>query len=144
MRRLAGFDTLAKIENVPIDSEDRPKEQIVITGVNVFINPFEGVDEEMAAAHARASDPAFAAAEEEAKREAEDSQAWYNTQTARPEPLREGVGKYIAAEHLRYGAPAAPPAEGQAAPPKKKLKGSGGFSDFSAWWGERRRVSVLS
>ncbi|EOD13495.1 hypothetical protein EMIHUDRAFT_557972 [Emiliania huxleyi CCMP1516] len=132
-RVVGGFDALTRIEAVKTDKEDRPTQAVSISGVNVLVNPFDNLDAEMAEAHEREADPAAAAAEEKAKRAAEDAQAWYNGPVERPKQLREGVGKYIAAEHLRYGAPAAPPAEGQAAPPKKKLKGSGGFSDFSAW-----------
>ena len=132
-RVVGGFDALTRIEAVKTDKEDRPTQAVSISGVNVLVNPFDNLDAEMAEAHEREADPAAAAAEEKAKRAAEDAQAWYNGPVERPKQLREGVGKYIAAEHLRYGAPAAPPAEGQAAPPKKKLKGGGGFSDFSAW-----------
>uniref|UniRef100_A0A7S0NWF3 PPIase cyclophilin-type domain-containing protein n=1 Tax=Calcidiscus leptoporus TaxID=127549 RepID=A0A7S0NWF3_9EUKA len=154
-RVVGGFDTLAKIEKVPTDETDKPTEPIAIVGVNILVNPFESVEDEMAEAHARASDPAAAQAADEAKQMAEDSQAWYNVPTARPQAHRSGIGKYIPQQPWEAAAAASPAAaaasvcESSAAcesstsaavgevalPPLKKAKHKGGaaFGDFSGW-----------
>jgi len=140
---VGGFDTLAKIEKVATDEEDRPTEPVSFLSASVFVNPLEGLDAEMEDAHARASDPAAAKAHDEALKANEDSQAWYNTPTAQPTAYRAGVGKYISQAAYSGSAPqatAAPtPAVDEALaaaeanpPPKKKAKG-GGFGDFSGW-----------
>mmetsp|Transcript_22695 Transcript_22695/g.37513 ORF Transcript_22695/g.37513 Transcript_22695/m.37513 type:complete len:558 (+) Transcript_22695:118-1791(+) len=135
-RVVGGFDTLTKIESVPVDGDERPTQDVSITGVNVFVNPLEGLAEQMAKAHARASNPEAAKAEDDAKRQLEDGQAWYNTPVAQPQAVREGIGKYIAAQHLsaRLSAPAnSSAAVLEDAPPTKKAKNSARGFDFSNW-----------
>ena len=46
-RLVGGHDTLAKIEKVPTDADDRPKEEVRIIDAVVFVNPYENVDAEM-------------------------------------------------------------------------------------------------
>lgn len=45
---------------------------------------------------------AFASVEAE-KQRAQDKEAWYTTPATREQPLREGVGKYIAQKHFEAG-----------------------------------------
>ena len=54
----------------------------------------------------------------------------------KPQPLRAGVGKYIAQKHLdppRGSLSASLPADDAPRPPAKKLKGGSSFGDFSSW-----------
>eukprot|EP00965_Chrysotila_dentata_P014417 477816-Pleurochrysis_carterae.AAC.1 len=142
-RVVGGFDTLSAFEKVPTDSDDRPTQHVAITGVAIIVNPFDKVEEEMAAAHAREADPEAARAHDAAKRLAEDSQAWYNVPIAQPEPVRQGIGKYIKLEGGASAAAASTAAASAAAaaaalaeeppPPKKAKRQGGGFGDFSSW-----------
>ena len=127
-RLVGGHDTLAKIEKVPTDADDRPKEEVRIIDAVVFVNPYENVDAEMEAAHAKASDPEGAKAAEAARIAAEDAQAWYNMEPAKPTAHRAGIGKYIANRHVE------PPRADEPPPPKRpKAAGPGAFGDFSKW-----------
>ena len=93
---MGGLDTLAKVERVPTDKEDKPTaEQVTITGVNVFVNPFENLEAEIAESHRLKMDPEAAKAEAKAKLAEEDAQPWYTNAAEKPKPLRQGVGKYI-------------------------------------------------
>jgi len=65
-----------------------------------------------------------------------DSEAWFNTDVAKPTVHRQGIGKYIApaagaADNAARSA-AALEAEAPPEPPKKRAKGGGGF-DFGRW-----------
>jgi len=131
---VGGFDALARIERVPTDKEDRPAEPVSISGITVLVDPFETLDSEMQAAHAREADPVGAAAADQARRAAEDAQAWYNGPISRPKALREGVGKYISTEHLQGQAPPAGAPE-ELRPPKRTKPDAQGYqlSNFSGW-----------
>lgn len=148
-RVVGGMETLTKLEKLPTDKEDRPTEPVTLNGGSVFINPFEGLDEKMAAAHAKEADPGAALAEEKAKTASIDQEAWFNNSVALPTAHRAGIGKYIAPKLLEGGsASAAAVSESSSSrvvpvraeesssehePPKKKAKGGGGFGDFSGW-----------
>ncbi|KAL8168337.1 hypothetical protein V2J09_009836 [Rumex salicifolius] len=43
---VGGLTTLAAMEKVPVDDDDRPLEEIKINSVNVFVNPYNEPDEE--------------------------------------------------------------------------------------------------
>lgn len=42
----AGFDVLTAMERVPVDADDRPEQEIKITGASVFVNPYKEMEEE--------------------------------------------------------------------------------------------------
>ena len=117
--------------------------QITLKGVSVLVNPFADLDAKIEAEVSKRANPTQAAAEEKAKRAAEDGEAWFNHQVEKPKPLRAGVGMYIAAEHLKgVGAVAASSqamadpsslTELQLAEPPKKKPKSSGFGDFNGW-----------
>jgi len=157
---VGGLDTLARLESLPTDADDRPIEAVTILGVTIFVNPFEGLEEAMEAERAAKADPAAAIAAAKEKDALEDHQPWFNHERP-PAPVqhRAGIGKYIAPKHLAADAPPRPPegasaatsggglgASGGAAalvaasladaaepPPKKKARSGGGFGDFSSW-----------
>ena len=151
---VGGLDTLARIEALPTDKDDRPLEPVTLLGASIFVNPFADIDVKMDAALAEKANPGAAAAAEKAKRAAEDAEPWFNYQPERPKELRAGVGKYIAPQHFHdESAPAArqQPASSSSAvvdaaalqasalaeaadePPKKKPKSTGGFGSFDGW-----------
>ena len=41
----AGFEALIAMEKVPTDDDDRPKQEIKITGATVFVNPYKDEEE---------------------------------------------------------------------------------------------------
>ena len=42
----SGFEVLTAMEKVPVGDEDRPQQQISITGATVFVNPYKDEEEE--------------------------------------------------------------------------------------------------
>lgn len=129
-RVVGGMETLQRIEDVPTDAMDRPTQTVKITSCTVFANPYTELR----------------LAEEKAEREAEEAKAkaeamknggahtgkfWSDPATAlaqasqRAAPVSStatGVGKYVAAAPVNTSAP-----------PAKKPKQSGGFSNFDSW-----------
>lgn len=126
---VGGLTTLAAMEKVPVDDDDRPLEEIKITSVTVFVNPYTEPDEE----------------EEETKeKEAEDEDndkvgSWYSnpgTGTAGSGAVGGGggVGKYLKARSaLPESATVDAGSTEPAVPKKRKLASAGEFKDFSAW-----------
>lgn len=127
---VGGLTTLAAMEKVPVDDDDRPLEEIKITSVTVFVNPYTEPDEE----------------EEETKeKEAGDEDndkvgSWYSnpgTGTAGSGSGAVGgggVGKYLKARSaLPESATVDAGSTESAVPRKRKLASAGEFKDFSAW-----------
>lgn len=146
---VGGFDTLTKLEKVPTDDEDRPLQDITITGVTVFVNPYKDLLEEErkkkeaeqeAAAKKERSNGGGSGGAEGAK----EYGAWFSdpgataakaSATARASGESggggAGVGRYLKAPVV--GVPAA--ADGGAAPPHKKAKVApkAALANFDAW-----------
>ena len=154
-RVVGGMDVLARLEALPTDKDDRPKQPVTLNGGSVFVNPFADIEAKMAAAQAKLDDPTGADAEAKAKAEAEDREAWFNNATLnKPVAHRAGIGKFIAPHHLKQGEPGGASAAGSAAatssalksiaaadmseaappePPKKRARATGGFGSFDSW-----------
>ncbi|XP_062101808.1 peptidyl-prolyl cis-trans isomerase CYP65 [Humulus lupulus] len=127
---VGGLTTLAAMEKVPVDDDDRPLEEIKITGVNVFVNPYSEPDEE----------EEKEAAENEKKAEDEDNDkigSWYSnpgTGTMGSGAVGGGVAKYLKARTAQ--AESAVVDNGSAAAVTKKRKmgtSTAEFKDFSSW-----------
>lgn len=43
---IAGFDVLTAMERIPVDADDRPEQEIKITGTEVFVNPYKELEDE--------------------------------------------------------------------------------------------------
>ncbi|WJZ91847.1 hypothetical protein VitviT2T_010888 [Vitis vinifera] len=128
---VGGLMTLSAMEKVPVDDNDRPLEEIKITGVTVFVNPYTEPDAE----------------EEEEKtkdgKNAEDEEndkvgAWFSnpgTGTAEPGDVGGGVGKYLKARTGQAEHAAADTGlQAMTVAKKRKLGGpTAEFKDFSAW-----------
>ncbi|XP_077995435.1 RING-type E3 ubiquitin-protein ligase PPIL2-like [Glandiceps talaboti] len=124
---VGGLDTLTSMEAVETDKKDKPKEDIKIESISVFVNPFDEVD--LALRDEREKD--VKAKEEEAKKRASATVSVAPKVDEAPKVYRSGVGKYISTsastskriseeEATKYSS-------------KKKAKGAGGFGSFSSW-----------
>ncbi|KAL9464151.1 hypothetical protein AB3S75_001867 [Citrus x aurantiifolia] len=128
---VGGLTTLAAMEKVPVDENDRPLEEIKITGVTVFVNPYsepdEGEEEEKA--------------KDEKNAEDEDKDkvgSWYSnpgTGTQAGAVGGGGVGKYLKARSAPIDSAADDGGLTAIATAKKRKVGvsTGEFKDFSGW-----------
>ncbi|CAN1333626.1 Peptidyl-prolyl cis-trans isomerase CYP65 [Linum perenne] len=127
---VGGLTALAAMEKVPVDDDDRPLEEIKITKVTVFVNPYTEPDEE---------EEEKAKAEEEANDEDKDKVgSWYSnpgTGTTHSEAGSGTVGKYLKARNAAALTESAA-ADLSSVSVGKKRKASGSameFKDFSGW-----------
>lgn len=124
---VGGLLTLSAMEKVPVDDDDRPLEEIKITGVTVFVNPYTEPDEEDEKEKEK----------EEKIAEDEDNDkvgSWYSnpgTGAMESRAVSGGVGKYLKARSAQ-----AADTELQATTVAKKRKSGAPvaeFKDFSTW-----------
>ncbi|XP_043713673.1 peptidyl-prolyl cis-trans isomerase CYP65 [Telopea speciosissima] len=123
---VGGLTTLAAMEKVPVDDNDRPLEEIKITSVTVFVNPYTEPDDE-----------------EQQKRDEKNTDdvdndkvgSWYSNPssgTMESAAVGGGVGKYLKAKTSLAEA-----AIGDANLPsiakKRKTIVSEEYKDFSSW-----------
>lgn len=128
---VGGLTTLAAMEKVPVDSNDRPLEEIKITGVTVFLNPYSEPDEEEEEEKAK----------DEKNAEDEDKDqvgSWYShpgTGTETGAVVGGGVGKYLKAKSAPVDSAAHDSGLTAIATTKKRKVGvsAGEFKDFSGW-----------
>ncbi|KAL4431394.1 hypothetical protein ABPG75_006650 [Micractinium tetrahymenae] len=130
-RVVGGFEVLTLMEKVPTDDDDRPLQDIKITGATVFVNPYKELLEE----EAKAEEAKRKQAEKEQQGFANDDEFgrwWSNPASAAAAAgggggsSGSGVGRYLSA-----GAAG----EAVAAPAAKKAKTApgGGYGNFDAW-----------
>ncbi|KAH7845497.1 hypothetical protein Vadar_002903 [Vaccinium darrowii] len=129
---VGGLLTLSAMEKVPVDDNDRPLEEIKITGVTVFVNPYTEPDEEDEKEKVK----------DEKNTEDEDNEkvgSWYSnpgTGATESGAGSGGVGKYLKARSAQAESAAAADTGPQATSVAKKRKlGApvGEFKDFSTW-----------
>jgi len=121
---VGGLDTLTAIERIEVDEHDRPTEEITLTNMTIFVNPFEEIDEQLQKEK-----------EEEDRKAEEEKQLQKERRVAKVEAKKKvyrpnAVGKYIPTNISKRpveGSPLAAPSS------SKKIKSSGGFGDFSTW-----------
>lgn len=119
---VGGLDTLNELERIEVDNKDRPIEDIIIQKAQVFVDPFEEVDEQLAKERA----------DDLAKQQKEKQ-----TQAAKPKPtaqlkvFREGVGKYLNKDAVKADlkAEAGTSSEDPAAKKSKRYD----FGNFKTW-----------
>ncbi|KAJ0097357.1 hypothetical protein Patl1_28514 [Pistacia atlantica] len=128
---VGGLTALAAMEKVPIDDNDRPLEEIKITNVTVFVNPYSEPDEE---------EEEKAKEEENAEDEDKDKVgSWYsNPGTGATEGGAiggGGVGKYLKSRNQQIESIADDRGLNAIAAAKKRKVGvsTGEFKDFSGW-----------
>lgn len=78
------------IEKVEVDNKDRPIEDIVIQSVQVFVDPFQEADEQLAAERA--------AEVERLAQEASQSKTTDKKDNDTQKIYRSGIGKYVKLE----------------------------------------------
>ncbi|GBP26172.1 Peptidyl-prolyl cis-trans isomerase-like 2 [Eumeta japonica] len=89
---VGGMDTLQAMEQIEVDNKDRPIQDIIIEGAQVFVDPFAEAAEQLANERL-----------EELKRKAEAEDPGIKPKKASNQPLkvfREGVGKYLNLQEL--------------------------------------------
>lgn len=125
---VGGLTTLSALENVPVDDNDRPLEEIKIIEVEVYVNPYTEPDEE--------DEEKNKNEEKVADEENDKVGSWFSNPVSRSfesPAVSGGVGKYLKAknekrESISSGLPLA-------SVPKKRKTGdlTGELKDFSAW-----------
>ncbi|KAJ8681576.1 hypothetical protein QAD02_017368 [Eretmocerus hayati] len=118
---VGGLETLNAMEKIEVDNKDRPIEDILVHGVQIYVDPYEEADEQLAKERAEekervARDEAEKAAPK--KKEGEDLKVY-----------RSGVGKFIPAKFEHKLSKIEPKAE----VPRKKKKVVP-FQDGFAFW----------
>ncbi|XP_073131722.1 peptidyl-prolyl cis-trans isomerase CYP65 isoform X2 [Henckelia pumila] len=126
---VGGLTTLSALEKVPVDDDDRPLEEIKITGVEIYVNPYAESDDEDNTDKEKTADD----------EENDKIGSWYSnpgTTAAQNPASGDGVGKYL---KVRI-APAASATTldsdvlaGSVVKKRKFGKSSGELKDFSAW-----------
>lgn len=105
---VGGMETLTEMERIEVDNKDRPIEDIIIVKCQIFVDPYEEADEQLAKER-----------EDEKQRLAEEAA---NLKEVKKEPLKiykSGVGKYINPEKINKLGSNSESGESK----KKKLKG---------------------
>ncbi|GAB1869842.1 RING-type E3 ubiquitin transferase [Camponotus japonicus] len=118
---VGGLDTLNTIEKVEVDNKDRPIEDIVIQGVQVFVDPFQEADEQLAAERA--------AEAERLAQEANQSKTTDKKDNDIQKIYRSGIGKYVKLENEKLNKR---DADAEPATKKKKVL-SQSYGDFSSF-----------
>ena len=136
---VGGLNVLDRLEVLPTDSNDRPVKDITINEIVVFVDPFEEWKKQQ-----KEKEDEDKAEELRNKEETDDQKTTWTGKRLRDDRIREksgarevGVGRYIQAGKAQ---PLQDKDEliGEGEPyyeelPKKKMKPSGGFGDFSSW-----------
>ncbi|KAK0402705.1 hypothetical protein QR680_016486 [Steinernema hermaphroditum] len=125
---VGGMETLAEIEQVETDGNDRPKDPVLFLAAQIFVDPFEE-------AQAQVDKERKEARDKEMKISGASSSS--DSVLQKPKEYSSGVGKYINPE--TFGKNSAkrgmedPLYIGNDAPKKKVLKSQFKMNDFSAW-----------
>jgi peptidyl-prolyl cis-trans isomerase-like 2 len=139
-RMIDGMDTLKMLEDVPVDSSDRPKEEVKIVEAVVYVDPFEEFWKSRRESEEAEKEKA------ERKKGDEERTTWTGKRIRNDgRALGDGgggVGKYMKAS-LSANTPQLSEQDEivefvdddfeQAKPAKKKAKGGAGFGNFDGW-----------
>jgi peptidyl-prolyl cis-trans isomerase-like 2 len=121
---VGGLETLTEIERIEVDNKDAPIEDIVIISTQIFVDPYQEADEQLAAERQVEVEKIQKEKEEIAKKKL----------SAKKLPLkavREGVGKYLM--KLPTKSKASATATSSDEPAAKKKKASNNFNNFNSW-----------
>jgi peptidyl-prolyl cis-trans isomerase-like protein 2 len=134
-RVVGGLDVLQKLENVPVDSSNRPLDDVVMEKVVVFVDPFEEFQKQKHEKDAAEKE------KEEIKRQGgteDDKTTWTGKRirgdgTVVQNDQSASVGKYInTASEKDVGSSGVSDDLQDMEPVKKKVK-AGGFGNFDGW-----------
>lgn len=120
---VGGLDTLNAMERVEVDNKDRPIEDIVIQGIQVFVDPFQEADDQLAAER-------IAEAERLAQEASRTKPADKTDKNDAQKIYRSGIGKYVKLEHEKSDKW---DGNAESATKKKKVSGSQSYGDFSSF-----------
>ncbi|XP_046326965.2 RING-type E3 ubiquitin-protein ligase PPIL2-like [Haliotis rufescens] len=123
---VGGLETLDKMEAIEVNKHDKPKEEIKIENVIVFVNPFDEADEQLKKEREDELEKQKAAAEAERKKKERRKM-----EEEGPRVFKKGVGKYINMSTLKRSKDEEDASSETVK--KKKTKGEYSFGDFSAW-----------
>lgn len=134
---VGGFDTLQRIENLPVDEQDRPLDDCVLEGVVVYVDPFEEFLKQRSEKEQKEQ-------HEEAVRRAggreDDRTTWTGKRIRADGKVESGGGEEVGVgKYLKHATAAAQDDEivGEweepEPPPAKKAKKGGGFGNFDSW-----------
>ncbi|ESO03990.1 hypothetical protein HELRODRAFT_185601 [Helobdella robusta] len=121
---VGGMETLDKMEKIKTDDKDRPLEKICIEHCNVFYDPYDEVDKQLAMEREDANVKKLKEDDEMRRKKLDDKTA--NKQTLKV--FSSGVGKYINPK-LSKQIQEIDPEE----PRRKKFKPVANHMDFSSW-----------
>ncbi|KAL6256161.1 hypothetical protein P5V15_012278 [Pogonomyrmex californicus] len=117
---VGGLDTLNAMERVEVDNKDRPIEDIIIQGVEIFVDPFQEADNQLATERV--------AEAERLTREASQNKPNKTDKNDTQKVYRSGIGKYVKLEQKLDKW------DGNAEPVTKKKKIlSQSYGDFSSF-----------
>lgn len=122
---VGGSETLDKIEQMPVDKQDRPVEDLVIESTSVFVDPFAEVDEQLEQERQKAA--------EEAKASSGDRRKEVNKGELSKKELESCKRKIGALIDLSKLDKMQKEANGPSAKVKRKAVGSESFGNFSSW-----------
>lgn len=117
---VGGLETLAEMERIEVDNKDSPIEDILVQSVQIFVDPYQEVDDELAAVRQADADKLRQEKEEMLKKKKE----------AKKQPLkvyREGVGKYLTKISTKTSTSVG------SEPAAKKKKVNNDFQNFKSW-----------
>lgn len=139
-RVVDGMDVLKKLEDVPVDSNDRPKEEVKIVEAVVYVDPFEEFWKSRREGEEAEKEKA------ERKKGDEARTTWTGKRIRNDGKLQDssggGVGKYLKAAMSTSGPqPLQADEVGEYVdddyqaeqPVKRKPKGGAGFGNFNGW-----------
>ncbi|XP_021370894.1 peptidyl-prolyl cis-trans isomerase-like 2 [Mizuhopecten yessoensis] len=122
---VGGLDTIDKMEKVETDKKDRPKEEIKIEDVVIYVNPYDEADEMLQQERDDVKQKVIDEREEQRKKDLRRKPAGSD----KPLAFRSGVGKYINPSTLKRPAESTVSEDGA-----KKSKVTGvQFGNFSSW-----------
>ncbi|XP_042379068.1 peptidyl-prolyl cis-trans isomerase CYP65-like [Zingiber officinale] len=124
---VGGLNTLTAMEKVPVDDDDRPMEEIKITSVTIFVNPYTEIDEEEVKAE-----------EEKHDQEKDKVGSWYSKPSvgvAGSMGVPGGIGKYLKTKtSTSTDSSVANVARSDDSTKKRKVEASNvEFKNFSNW-----------
>ncbi|DBA73330.1 hypothetical protein WJX77_001957 [Trebouxia sp. C0004] len=136
---VGGFDVLTAMERVSVDGDDRPEQEIKITGASVFVNPYKDMEEE----ERKKAEAERIKAEKEAGPPdiAEEGVGnWFSNPAGASNTTStangSGVGKYLSnlpkKSNAQLATESAPDIPAAPAVKKQKVKLTG-YGNFDAW-----------
>ena len=120
---VGGLETLTEMERIEVDNKDAPIEDIFMQSVQIFVDPYQEADDQLAGERQTEID----------KVQKEKDEITKKKSTTKKQPLkvyREGVGKYLSKVSAKPSSSTSTSGE----PEKKKKKDSKSeLTNFQAW-----------